>query len=451
MFEYIYDGYLRHKRQYRVYIICTMVSLLLLSICFAVIIGCDRLLDNELEKEYTYREADITVITGEAEELLNRNEWKSYMENGQISSVQIIQSVSVGAQDLVFRFRDEQTIRTFQTETITGLDSDYSTFSQAKVDYLQNEIKGFERMIAGREFQSGDKSSVIISERTAFELGFLNPDEIIGRSLEMDLGEKTLDIKIIGVAAAQLCDENIITEIERQRLSALSEREKADFLPDMEYNGAGEGSFLMKGYFSDDVIEEIENYRMDAEDIRTAIHISVDRAKNTLGIIQDINQMIGNEFFLYGNLLKLFSIMETIKKGTNIMILLSAILVLLTLLNLYCVLYMVSDKQKKSFALKNILGFSKRRICNMYCMEIWIATGIASFFSFILGFFVCKAADMIVMNAYKSRIHMRSGLITFPFIIFVLFACLFFAAGWCVAYRHTKVILNEASIEILEK
>lgn len=451
MFEYIYDGYLRHKRQYRIYIICTTVSLLMLSICFAVIIGCDRLINNELEKEYTYREADITVITGKAEELLNRDEWKSYIENGQISSVQIMQSVSVGGEDFAFRFCDEQTIRTFQTETITGLDSDYSTFSQAKVDYLQNETKGFKKMIAGREFQSGDKSAVIVSERTAFELGFLNPDEIIGQKLEMDIGEKILDIKIIGVAAAQLCDENIITEIERQRLSALPEIGKAEFLPDMEDNRVGEGSFLMKGYFSADVIEEIENYRKDAEDIRTVIHISVDRAKNTLGIIQDINQMMGNEFFLSGNLLSLFSIMETIKKATNIMILLSAILVLLTLLNLYCVLYMVSDKQKKSFALKNILGFSKKKICNMYCMEIWIATGIASFFSFIFGFFVCKSADMIVMNAYKSRIHMQNGLITFPFMIFVPFVCLFFAAGWCIAYRHVKVILNEASIEILEK
>ncbi|MGN1083807.1 MAG: FtsX-like permease family protein, partial [Lachnospiraceae bacterium] len=318
------------------------------------------------------------------------------MENGQISSVQMIQSVSVRAQDLVFRFRDKQMLRTFQTETITGLVSDYSTFSQAKVDYLQGEIKDFEKMVAGREFQTGDKSAVILSERTVFELGFLNPDEIIGQKLEIDLGGKVFDIKIIGVAAAQLCDENRVTESERQRLSDSKEKENEVFLPEMEYNGAEEAAFAMKGYFSADVVEEIENNRMDADGIRTFIHISVDKAKDTLGIIRDINQMLGNEFFLSGNLLQLFSVMETIKKGTNVMILLSLILVLLTLLNLYCVLYMVSDKQKKSFALKNVLGFSKKKICNMYCMEIWMATGIASFLSLILGFFVCKAADMIV-------------------------------------------------------
>lgn len=451
MFEAVYDGYLRHKGQYHVYIICTAVSLLLLSICFSISIGCNRLIENELEKEYTYCEADITTISGNTEEFLKQNEWMSYMENGQISSVQVIQSVSVRAHDLIFRFRDKQTLRTFQTETITGFVSEYSTFSQAKLNYLQSEIKDFDKMVAGREFQTGDRSSAILSERTVFELGFLNPNEIIGQKLEIDLGGEVLEVKIIGVAAAQLCDENKITESERQRLSDLKMNENEIYSSETNYNKTEEAAFAMKGFFSADVVEEVENNRIDAEEIRTTIHISVAKAKDTLSVIQNLNQMLGNEFFLSGNLLSLFSTMETIKKGTNVMLLLSLILVLLTFLNLYCVLYMVSDKQKKSFALKNILGFSKKRICNMYCMEIWIATGIAVLFSFVLGFFVCKAADMIVINAYKSRIHMQSGLITFPIMFFLLLAVFFFAMGWCIAYRRTSVILNEPSIEILEK
>lgn len=404
-----------------------------------------------MDKDYTYREADITAISGNEEELLKRNEWKSYMENGQISSVQVIQSVSVRTNDLIFRFREKQMIRTFQTETIMGFVPEYSTFSQAKVNYLQSKIENFDKMVAGREFQAGDRSSVILSERTAFELGFLNPNEIIGQKLEIDLGEEVLEVRIIGVAAAQLCGENEIMEFERQQLSDLKMNENEVYSSGTKYNETEEAAFAMKGFFSADVVEKVENNRADAEEIRTIIHISIAKVKDTLSVIQNLNQLLGNAFFLTGNLLSLFSAMETIKKGTNIMFLLSLILALLTLLNLYCVLYMVSDKQKKSFALKNILGYSKKTICNMYSMEICIATGIAAFFSFVLGFFVCKVADMVIINAYKSRIHIQSGLITFPIMFFVFFAVFFFATGWCIAYRRTSVILKEPSIEILEK
>lgn len=385
-----YSNLKKYKKTYRICTICIIISTFMILFFLSLFQGCNYIVNNELQKIYEFRE--ITILSNQA---LSENDQIKGEKNFTLSDINLLKD-SDKIKSFTIMLRTEipilrcfiDNIEIAPPDYLTGINVNYDTFSNARVESCKIEDNKFAPIIAGRDFVQGDKNCAIIDESSAYMYGVQKIEDIINKQIHIYVDEnRKIDVNIIGVYSSHLGSNLFSEELTNSQF----------YTPDGLLDISSEYILL-----SSDVVFSINNeseYMQSITDF-SEITVAVSDISATIDIFELLSTRYDNQINCDAESIN--NSLEYLRLFSNVFIFLGFLLLLLTAFNIYSVIILTAEKRKKWFCLQNVLGFRKKQISLCYIFEISFAV-LKGYTICIMGITVlCFVLNKIIIDVYSE-------------------------------------------------
>jgi ABC-type antimicrobial peptide transport system permease subunit len=389
----------RHKRIYRACTVSIAISTVLVLFFLSLHNGIGALVDNELKRQPEFREVEILPFTfsNDPREASSRKELFSAGDFDILTQTNSIKSITVKyrVENIASCFLDDVEVLG-APDWLDGLDVGYDTFSLSRVESEKTKNESFSEIVAGRDFEKSDTNVCLIDEGSVYWADIKNPTELVGKTLRIvhNSGEE-LEATIIGVYSQNLSGNAFIEPPDGSEVYYEYD--------DPEDEGKIE-IFLESMLFSSDVIKRAQELSALEPDSLGYLNIllSMPDLESTVQVHKILQERYANE--LICALADIYEVIDYLKLLSNMFVFLGAILLVLSLFNLYSTIMMTTEKKKKWFALQSIVGFERHQISLCYIIEIILAV----FKGFVLGllcvFILCAVVSLGVSEIFGTTL-----------------------------------------------
>lgn len=263
-------------------------------------------------------------------------------------------------------------------DDIKGVDPAYNTFDNISELHTQNNIK----ILAGKDFGMNDNKSALLESGVVYRMGYDDPKDIIGKSIEFISNEENLKVKIIGVYS--------VPELRKwsdgKNDYFYSEKEYKESCQSLELDTLNDDDIVV----SMDVIQAL-NKNLSEDDFYS-ITITQDDVESIANTYEWLKQHYSNEIDC--DIQSIYESVNYIRTFGIMFIIAGSVLALIAMTNIVSVVILTSESRKKWFAIQKVIGFSNQRLTVGYLMEIgqglMRAITISISFVYIMGFFVSQ-------------------------------------------------------------
>ena len=371
----------KQKKDYRFFTLAIFASTAIVLLFFTLQHGGYQFIQMELRRNVWVN--DVSVFFGitdehptlieESADFISFNELEVLRQNYAIKSIVIEHRTS----DVNFRLFFNTMEVEPPSQWMSGIDTDYDTFSYTSIRYQKLINADFEPLINGRTFTSKDERVAIIDENSARMLGFDTAREVVDQEFVfLSENDEEITVTIIGVYASEL--------------GPMGQLWDEVFFETPHYSLDGLRNILSDSILvSSDVIEFLNR---DEEASVSSILFSGEDFERSLELYESLNRR-----FDHNNILSeaefIVTTFENISLFTRVFGSIGVILLLLSFLNLYTIALLNAQKRKKWFALQTILGFKT--------VEIWLSYTFETVITVLKGFLLALATNFIIVLLFN--------------------------------------------------
>lgn len=439
-----WTNFKRYKKTYNLCILCISLSVFLIVLFQGLYHGAEYIIQNEINKNYTFKEVELQA--GFFQDLRRSNEWTDFKSKDlkYFRSLSGIDSMKVDYRSNVEllggQFGD---IKLNLDEYIEGIDVAYDTFSKAQINANLAVDDKFKPIVAGRDFKKGDQKVALVDELCVVELGLENPKDIIGKKIKIKTKERVEEVKIVGVYALPLGNN------ENVDLEEAKEYQNDVCLP----VGTEIEISLTSLIVSSDVIKGLNLGSPKLEPSMKGDLISI---KFSVKEINDVFQVYDNivnytENYVHCEAQEINKVMDYLKLFSNFFTTLGMILLGISFFNLYCTMLIILKKRTSWLAVQNVLGFTKKEIVSSYILELGFSSLWGYAEGIITALLICKGIDGFVCLQYGNYMSRQSGIfyVSGELMIGIFVVIIVLTAAIDIIPLHK--ILKMDSIEILKE
>jgi ABC-type antimicrobial peptide transport system permease subunit len=383
-----------YKKLSRLTLTNIVISSLILLLVLSIGSGIDEVMRGVSEQKFEEKEVQIRGFIRNGAQTISNPVNESTITNiknqMEVHSVQVSSILDVGQSIQL----DDNTMQTNQLQFVNP---NFSTFRHSFLMDRQKEYGEFRAIVAGRDFSSQDKRSMIVDEALAHWLGYANPSTMIGKELLLRIGENSLQpVKVIGVHNYRL---GVFANVVKKRSLSDVVIESKQMTDVMNY----------PGYVSHDVLADLA--QATRESMETVVTVQAQKIPDVQPLVEYIRSVTNNAlWYNQEGLNKLMDLMQNVQLVT---LSIAVITLLVALLNMINMLVVKMIKQKKNIHIMSVLGFKKRQIVVMYIFDQLLILIKAIITYALLVFLITIAIDRLMYGSYS----MLSDEITAPFVM----------------------------------
>ncbi len=288
-----------------------------------------------------------------------------------------------------------------------GSDATYSSF--AKLDILNAFDGEYQNpVIYGRDFTATDEKVAIIDENYVYIFGYASFDEIIGKSISIQIGDILVDdILIVGIFGYEIGYQGLSDK------STLSDSERQDFF--------ARDDNISPFHLSSDIINEFSRHNeLEFEDIgQFSVNVFVDDLENVLNVSVQIQDVTVNEIF--NDLLYISNRLDLMRNVSIFLMCIVGIIMVVSFVTIVTSLITKIDNQIKLIEIMRKIGYTKKDIKLIYLIENIIITLKSTAVFLGISFAITMLLDIILIPAYSTITEMSKFVFLLDYRVFIIY------------------------------
>lgn len=312
----------------------------------------------------------------------------------------------------------------FYLDRLIGVDTRFSTFSEALIDTIKVTNQNINVIIAGRDFTEGDNHAVLLSETT---VKFLNhePEDMINQTVSVYVnGDIICEAAVVGVYSHQL------SSYYRQ---VLEEMPIYSEIP-------GVKDYAIDMLFTKDVVVETDHYNSSDITYPSGVYVTMKNMEDSIDFVKKTFNSYGLNCF--SDYQAYFDSLQQQTQSRKVLLLIGIVVLVVSMLVVFNTLLINISEQKQFISLLKLLGCSRAKVRVVLTLQSLLYGIFGSFFGTLIGYPICLVSGLSLFERYGSYVYnTKIFLLPFSTVLFVVGATLLFCVliGWAATLFTSSV------------